>query len=222
MTSGRALILDFGGVISKTPFETHDRSEEVLGLKPGSLTWRGPFDPDSDELWRRMQNDEISERDYWLTRTQQVGEMVGQQWNHMADFTKAVRGDLDDSMFRPEARKLIDEVRQSESKLAILSNELDLFYGAGFAARCELLTGFDAVVDATYTHLLKPDVRAYLNCANELNVAPPDCVFVDDQSRNIRGAELAGMMAVHLDVTHPGEGFKRARQLLMENSCGND
>lgn len=222
MTPERALVLDFGGVISKTPFETHPQSEQALGLEPGSLTWRGPFDPGSDELWRQMQNDEISERDYWLTRTRQVGELVGEQWKHMSEFTRAVRGDLDDSMFRPEARALIDEVRQSEAKLAILSNELDLFYGAGFSSRCELLVGFDAVVDATYTKILKPDVNAYLNCANELAVAPSECVFVDDQLRNIRGAEQAGMIAVHLDVTRPGEGFERARQLLREKNSGND
>jgi putative hydrolase of the HAD superfamily len=49
----RALVLDFGGVISKTLFETHDLSEKALGLAPGTLEWRGPFDPDGDAAWRR-------------------------------------------------------------------------------------------------------------------------------------------------------------------------
>jgi putative hydrolase of the HAD superfamily len=32
---------DFGGVISVTLFERHARSEQALGLPPGTLTWRG-------------------------------------------------------------------------------------------------------------------------------------------------------------------------------------
>ncbi|HSG55987.1 MAG TPA: hypothetical protein VLA45_11055, partial [Paracoccaceae bacterium] len=67
--SDRALILDFGGVISRTMFETHDLTEAALGLPPGTLTWRGPFDPDGDPLWQDMQADRISERDYWRLRT---------------------------------------------------------------------------------------------------------------------------------------------------------
>ncbi|MGH6806597.1 MAG: HAD family phosphatase, partial [Ensifer adhaerens] len=47
----RALILDFGGVITRTLFETHDVTERALGLVQGSLTWRGPFDTATDPLW---------------------------------------------------------------------------------------------------------------------------------------------------------------------------
>ena len=53
----QALVLDFGGVISRTLFETHDTTERALGLPAGTLTWRGPFDPASDALWREMQAD---------------------------------------------------------------------------------------------------------------------------------------------------------------------
>ena len=68
----QALVLDFGGVISRTLFETHALSEQALGLPPGTLNWQGPFDPAGDTLWRRMQADEISERDYWMARTREV------------------------------------------------------------------------------------------------------------------------------------------------------
>ncbi|MFT5639080.1 MAG: putative hydrolase of the HAD superfamily, partial [Paracoccaceae bacterium] len=85
----KALVLDFGGVISRTLFETHDQTEAALGLNPGSLTWRGPFDVDNDALWRSMQRDEITERDYWRARTLQVAKLVGQDWREMSDFVVA-------------------------------------------------------------------------------------------------------------------------------------
>jgi len=87
-----ALILDFGGVVTRTLFETHALTGETLGLSPGRLTWRGPFDPGDDELWQSMQRDEISERDYWLERTRQVSHMIGQNWTAMTDFVKVARG----------------------------------------------------------------------------------------------------------------------------------
>ena len=86
------LILDFGGVVTRTLFETHDLSEAALGLAPGTLTWRGPFDPDNDPLWQDMQADRISERDYWMRRTRETGALVGADWTKMADFVRAARG----------------------------------------------------------------------------------------------------------------------------------
>ena len=53
----KALVLDFGGVISRTLFETHSLTEHALGLPAGTLTWRGPFDPESDPLWRAVLDD---------------------------------------------------------------------------------------------------------------------------------------------------------------------
>src|SRR5690606_23974568 len=68
-STAQALVLDFGGVISRMLFETHALTEQALGLPPGTLTWRGPFDPASDPLWQDMQADKLSERDYWMART---------------------------------------------------------------------------------------------------------------------------------------------------------
>ncbi|REM18230.1 HAD family phosphatase, partial [Mycobacterium tuberculosis] len=40
------------------------------------------------------------------------------------------------------------------------------------------------------------------------------CVFVDDQLRNIAGAERVGMRTVHFDVMHPGASYAKALALL--------
>ena len=109
----RALVLDFGGVITRTLFETHPMTEKVLGLPSGSLTWRGPFEPDSDPLWVAMQNGELTEREYWTTRTQEVGEMVGESWTEMSQFLMAARGDDPEPIIRHEALTAFDEAREA-------------------------------------------------------------------------------------------------------------
>lgn len=210
----KALILDFGGVISRTLFETHALSEAALGLPPGTLTWRGPFDPQTDPLWQAMQAGSISERDYWTARTREVGRLVGEDWQDMQTFVQRARGADVQAVIRPEAVAAIHAAKAAGCRLAVLSNELDLFYGAAFRQRLPLLGQFDVIVDATYTGILKPDPRAYVACLTELGMNAADAVFVDDQMRNIEGALRCGLEAVHFDVRRPGASYTRALNLL--------
>ncbi|OHV79710.1 HAD-IA family hydrolase [Ensifer sp. LCM 4579] len=214
MTGDRALILDFGGVVTRTLFETHDITEGALGLPAGSLTWRGPFDPATDPLWVAMQNREITERDYWHSRTKEVGELLGENWDEMQTFVRRARGAEPELVLRPEARDAILQVKAAGLKLAILSNELDLFYGVEFRKRFPLIAHFDVIVDASYTNILKPDPRAYELVLTELALPREACVFVDDQKKNIQGAEAVRLPCVHFDVTRPAESYARALAML--------
>ncbi|QPC89785.1 HAD family hydrolase [Mesorhizobium sp. INR15] len=209
-SAAQALVLDFGGVVTRTLFETHDLTEQALGLKPGTLQWRGPFDPGSDPLWRSMQADEISERDYWRRRTSEVGRLVGEHWQAMETFVQRARGAEPEKVVRPEADRAIRAAHAAGFRLAILSNELDLFYGADFRQRLPLLGLFETIVDATYTGILKPDPRAYAFVTEALGLPAEACVFVDDQQRNVDGARAAGMRTVHFDVARPALSYAEA------------
>lgn len=210
MTALRALVLDFGGVVTRTLFETHELTEKALGLPTGTLTWRGPFAPDTDPLWQAMQADEISERDYWGARTREVGRMVDEEWDRMETFVKRARGADPEAVVRPEADRAVRLASEAGVRLAILSNELDLFYGPQFRARLALLSLFDVIVDATYTGILKPDPRAYAAVTGALELPAEACVFVDDQQRNIDGAGAVGMRTVQFDVREPKKSYSEA------------
>jgi putative hydrolase of the HAD superfamily len=210
----RALILDFGGVISRTLFETHSLTEVALGLPAGSLTWRGPIAPETDALWRDMQAGTITERDYWARRTVEVGVLTGRDWTQMSDFVRAARGADPDAVIRPEFRAAIKRVKDAGLRLAILSNELDLFYGADFRAKLPFLTEFEVIIDATHTGILKPDPCAYQDCLDQLGLHAEHCVFVDDQRRNVDGAHAIGLPTVHFDVANPATGYTQALHLL--------
>jgi putative hydrolase of the HAD superfamily len=210
----QALILDFGGVISRTLFETHALTEQALGLPPGTLTWRGPFDPDSDALWRDMQAGRLSERDYWHTRTREVGRLLGEDWPDMQTLVQRARGAEPERILRPETVALIETARAAGIRLAILSNELDLFYGPSLRQRLGCLRHFELIVDATYTGCLKPDAQAYAQCLHGLQLPAAQTVFVDDQVRNVQGARDAGLHAVWFDVRCPQRACDEAARLL--------
>ncbi|HPQ94684.1 MAG: HAD-IA family hydrolase [Thiothrix sp.] len=214
MMTASALVLDFGGVISRTLFETHELTEQALSLPAGSLTWRGPFAPATDPLWQAMQRDEISERDYWLTRTREVGQLIGEDWQQMENFVRRARGADPEAVIRPEFLEALSQAQAAGCQLAILSNELDLFYGSDFRSRLPFLQQFALIVDATHTGILKPDPRAYHLITEGLQLPPSACVFVDDQWRNVHGAQALGMQTVHFDVTQPAESYQQALRLL--------
>ena len=63
-------------------------------------------------------------------------------------------------MIRPEALAAIAEARDAGCRLAILSNELDLFYGAGFREKLPFLADFELIVDEETGQLLVGDIMA--------------------------------------------------------------
>lgn len=209
----RGLLLDFGGVISITLFERHRISERLLGLAEGTLDWRGPFDPQGDALWRDMTENRISERDYWALRAKETGRRIGEDWDMLAMIRRTI-GDDPNLHVRPEARDLVFLAKAAGRRVGILSNELELFYGADTMAKLDILKLMDALVDATHTKILKPDPRAFALGCEALGLAPEDVVFVDDQERNVEGAKNAGLTAIRFDVADPARSFAEAADAL--------
>jgi HAD superfamily hydrolase (TIGR01509 family) len=56
---------------------------------------------------------------------------------------------------------------------------------------------FDLVVLGSTLGVRKPDPDLYRQVAARLGVPVTDCVVVDDQLRNVRGARAAGAVVVH-------------------------
>lgn len=213
--AARALLLDFGGVISKTPFETHRASERALGLPEGALDWMGPFDPEGDALWAAMQHDEISERDYWARRVAEVAARLGETGWTVQTFLVRTRLCLPpDEILRPEALAIVARAKAAGKRCAILSNELELFYGPGWAETLPVVQAMDAVVDGSHTNVLKPEPAAYRLALDALGLPAGEVVFVDDQKRNVDGALAVGLKVVHFDVRNPAASFAEAAALL--------
>ena len=196
----RALLLDFGSVISVSAFERHRQTERLLKLPSGSLTWLGPLDPDTDPLWVAMQRDEITEREYWAIRARELGMMVGESdWDMATMLTRLKHTDPNNAV-RPEIQHLICRARADGIQVAVLSNELELFYGSRMLKRIDVLRDMDVIVDATHTKILKPDPRAYALALEGLRLPAHAVLFVDDQFRNIAGAVRAGLQAQYFDL----------------------
>jgi putative hydrolase of the HAD superfamily len=200
----KALLLDFGGVLSVSVFERHRETERSLGLPADTLRWLGPIDPSTDKLWRSMQRDEITEREYWAIRAREIGAAIGEpEWTTRNMLTRTRRNDVE-TIVRPEMISLVRHAQANGIRVGVLSNDLELFYGPAFLSRIPVLKDVAAVIDATHTHILKPDGRAYQMAVSALETQAGDVLFVDDQMRNIVGAVRAGLQVHYFDLRDIG------------------
>ena len=211
--AARGVLLDFGSVVVVSPFEMFDALERRLGLAPGTIRRRRPFDPSNDLLWQAIVDGEVTEREYWADLAAEVGRLAGEEWG-VKEFTGAVYSGPEDQFIRPQATALVEDARRQGIASGILSNELELFHGREWMTGVSILSAVDVLVDASITEVLKPDPASYRLAVDRLGLQPSEVVFVDDQHHNVAGARKAGLIAVPLDITDPASAFGEARRRL--------
>jgi HAD superfamily hydrolase (TIGR01509 family) len=83
-------------------------------------------------------------------------------------------------------------------KIGLLSN-----VGKGFLQDFFIQHNLDQYFDATTLSCdigsIKPEKESYQLAAEALEVAPVNCLMIDDKQRNIDGAERAGMPGLHYE-----------------------
>ncbi len=207
------MVFDFGGPVLLTPFEVRRVGERQLGLEPGTLSWTGPFDPESDEDWREFQAGRINEREYWANRVEEFAALTGQPAS-MKVMCGYLYSGSEDELVRPAARALIRDAKAAGIPVGVLTNDLTAFHDEQWLARMTIIGEFESMVDGRTEGVMKPDPAAYRLMLDRMGVPAEGTVFIDDQPVNLRGAEAVGMVPVHLDPVDPEPGFRLARTLL--------
>jgi epoxide hydrolase-like predicted phosphatase len=179
----RALLVDFGGVLTSNVFDSFREFCRREGLEPGSVKRLFREDPEALALLRELERGEIDE-DAFSVR---FGPMLG-----VADHEGLV-----DRLFagmRPD-EPMLEAVRRARAegvRTGLISNS----WGSGRYDRDALPELFDAVVISGEVGLHKPEPEIFRLAAERVGVPADRCVFVDDLKENCAGAEALGMTAV--------------------------
>jgi putative hydrolase of the HAD superfamily len=213
------LLLDVGAVIVRTPFELHRVAEARYGLPSGSLGWMGPHDPASDPLWRSMQAGHLSELDYWHRRAEETERLAGRRGG-LQEYMATCFGGPQSEFVRPEAEALVADARAAGLRIGVLTNETELLQGRDWIERVDVLRSVDALVDASVTGIMKPDPAAYALALEALGLPAGRVLFVDDQPRNVAGAEAVGIPAIRFDPADVPGSFTLVRRRLGFDTAG--
>lgn len=97
---------------------------------------------------------------------------------------------------------LVKELKGKGYRIYLLSNTCTRFHE--FRKNIPALEFFDGEFVSCDFHFVKPEPRIYLRFLEYFHLRPEECVFIDDDPRNIEGAVRCGMGGViyHGDPAH--------------------
>lgn len=208
----QALLLDFGGVVLRTPFELVPAFLDSGEYPPETLPWRGPFDLAGDPRFADVLVGSLAEREYWRIRSEEVAGLVGADYPYPPLHAVFEREERD--LIRSEWVELITEQQALGRQVAILTNDLSHFHPQSWIDRITILQRVDHLIDLSHTDFRKPDPRGFEVAVETLGLPAGEILFVDDQPGNLVGAAEVGMPHVLFDPTNVAGSIAEVQALL--------
>ena len=195
MTHWRAVIFDFGGVITTSPFEAFNRLEGERGLPRDFIRSVNAANPDSN-AWARFERAEIDATAFDSLFTEEAAAMG--HWLEGSAVIACLSGDI-----RPAMITALDRIKEAGLGLGCITNNVPTGHGAGMAgsaakaaAIAAILARFDHVIESSKVGIRKPDPRIYAMMCAYIGVEPAACIYLDDLGINCKPASAMGMHAI--------------------------
>jgi epoxide hydrolase-like predicted phosphatase len=179
----RGLLVDWGGVLTSSLFESFSAFCVSVGLEPDAIGRRFREDPECRTLLIELETGRMSEEEFEP---------------RFARFLGVDADGLIDGLFagaRPDHEMLraVREVRAAGFPTGLISNS----WGTRRYDRDLLGELFDGVVISGEVGMRKPAPEIYALGAERIGVEPAACVFVDDLPFNLEPATELGMATIH-------------------------
>jgi putative hydrolase of the HAD superfamily len=182
-----AVLFDFGGVITTSPFEAFARYEQANGLPVGFIRSINATDPDTN-AWARLERNEV-DIDGFAPLFEAEAEALG----HPVDAHEVLAclsGDI-----RPSMVTALERL-SAHFALGLLTNNFVSVHGEGPPSMASVLERFDVVIESSTAGCRKPDPRFYELALDELGIDAGQAVFLDDLGINLKPARAMGMTTI--------------------------
>jgi putative hydrolase of the HAD superfamily len=186
-----AVIWDFGGVLTSSPFEAFARFENERGL-PADIIRRTNANNHWENAWAKFERAEVDLEIFdrlFAEESLALGAEVRGK-----DVLPLLSGDL-----RPEMVEALRVVK-SRFKTGCITNNLPanaIGSGGGRSMYvAEVMALFDHIIESAKIGLRKPDPRIYRMMTEALGVDPKACVYLDDLGVNLKPARDMGMTTI--------------------------
>jgi len=181
----KAFILDLDGVITDTA-EFHFKAWKKMADEEGI-----PFEREDNEKLRGVSRRKSMElildgREMAEDKIQKLMDRKNRYYN---DFLE----NLTEDDLLPGARNLIDEIIRRGYKIAVASSSRN---AKTVIKNLGIMDIFDTISDGHSVENSKPAPDLFLHTAENLSLAPENCVVIEDAESGVEGALAAGMVAV--------------------------
>jgi putative hydrolase of the HAD superfamily len=189
-----AVIWDFGGVFTTSPFEAFARYEQANELPP-DLIRRINSQNHLTNAWARFERAELDLDGFDKAFADEA--LAHGHYVPGKDIIGLLAGD-----FRPE---MIEALRRVKTKFKtgcitnnVPSNQVGSTDGLSLYAK-DVMALFDHVIESAKTGIRKPDPRIYQMMCEALGVSPKACIFLDDLGVNLKPARAMGMETIKVE-----------------------
>lgn len=186
-----AVIWDFGGVFTTSPFEAFARFESERGL-PADIIRRTNASNHWENAWAKFERAEVDIETFdrlFAEESLALGAEVRGK-----DVLPLLSGDL-----RPEMVETLKSVK-SRFKTGCITNNLPANAIGSASGRslyvADVMALFDHIIESAKIGLRKPDPRIYRMMVDALGVDPKHCVYLDDLGVNLKPARDMGMITI--------------------------
>lgn len=196
----KAVLWDFGGVVTSSPFAAFNRYERANNIPLDFIRTTNATDPDNN-AWAKFESSRISVLQFdtvFAEETRARGhEISGRK------VLELLSGEL-----RPEMVEALSRISK-RYKTACLTNNMKTGEGPSMQRTTERAEGisqvmaiFDVIIESSVIGVRKPDPKFYLLACEQLDIEPSEAVFLDDLGINLKPARALGMTTIKvIDVT---------------------
>ena len=189
-----AVIWDFGGVFTSSPFEAFNRLEAERGLPQDLIRRVNSTNPDTN-AWALFERNEVDAAGFdrlFLEESTALGHPL-----RGADVLPKLNGEL-----RPRMVAALKACKQ-HFKVGCITNNVVSMHSPGQSdtqksagAMAQVMPLFDAIIESSKAGVRKPDPKIYLMMCDLLAVKPEACIYLDDLGINCKPAAGLGMKAI--------------------------
>jgi putative hydrolase of the HAD superfamily len=211
-----AVIWDFGGVLTTSPFEAFARFEKERGLPPDIIR-RTNAANHLENAWAKFERAEVDIETFdalFAVESAALGAEVRGR-----DVLPLLSGDL-----RPEMVEALKRIKARFSTGCITNNLPANAMGSAHGRKlyvAEVMALFDHVIESAKIGLRKPDPRIYAMMVETLQVDPKNCVYLDDLGVNLKPARDMGMTTIKVQSAAQAIGeLEAATGLVLRQAAG--
>lgn len=207
MAEIKAIVSDFGGVLTTPLFAAFAAFQDEVGISPENLgkAMRVGLAEGEDLPLFQLERGEITE-DRFIERLEDGLESILDHRPHLHHFRQKFWGALHPN---EEMIALMHELKASGLKMAMLTNNVREWEPL-WRSMLPVDEIFEEIVDSAFVGCRKPEARIYELTLERIGMPAEACLFIDDLEPNIAGAEAAGMKAVHFRDNEQAIGEIRA------------
>ena len=207
-----AVIWDFGGVLTSSPFDAFTAYETRKGLEPGFIRRVNSRNPDHN-AWARLERDEFTAAAFdeaFALESEAMGHRI-QGFEVLRLIVGVVRPDMVEALRRIHQKKKTGCITNNFRAISSLQDDASSPPLAGLYKR-DIMKFFHHVIESALVGVRKPDPAIYRMMTDALEVDPSRCIYLDDLGINLKPAKAMGMATIK--VGDPAQAIAHLSELL--------